>query len=86
MNAYVSKEELTLLPTSRLSYPEHYAEDHSRRHPARQGFFARIAAWRERQRAYAELSGLTDRELRDIGLERADIGHVFKPGFEFSRR
>ena len=86
MNAYVSKEELALLPANRLSFPEHYAEDHSRRHPARPGFFARIAAWRERQRGYAELSGLTDRELQDIGVNRADIRQVFEPGFASSRR
>ncbi len=86
MNAYVSKEELALLPANRLSYPEHYAEDHARRHPARPGLFARIAAWGERQRAYAKLSGLTDRDLQDIGLNRADIHRVFEPGFEPSRR
>ena len=86
MNAYVSKEELALLPANRLSYPEHYAEDHNRRHPLRPGFFARVAAWRQRQRAYAELSELTDRELQDIGVNRADISHVFEPDFEFSRR
>ena len=86
MNAYVPKEELALLPANRLSYPEHYAEDHQRRHPTRPGLFARVAAWRRRQRAYGELFGLSDRELQDIGLNRADIRRVFEPGFEPSWR
>ncbi len=32
---------------------------------------ARVAAWRMRRRAIAELRGLSDRELADIGLTRA---------------
>jgi uncharacterized protein YjiS (DUF1127 family) len=36
----------------------------------------RFQAWRERQRAIAELSGLDDRALADIGLRRGDIPYV----------
>ncbi len=49
------------------------------------GVFARIRNWLERQRVHAELSNLTDRELADIGLHRADLGRVFDPVFA-SRR
>jgi len=32
-----------------------------------------------------ELAALTDRELTDIGLNRADVGRVFDPRFERNR-
>jgi uncharacterized protein YjiS (DUF1127 family) len=34
---------------------------------------ARFSAWRERERAYAELSSLDDHTLADLGLRRSDI-------------
>jgi uncharacterized protein YjiS (DUF1127 family) len=37
--------------------------------------------WPARRRAYADLMNLTDRELADIGLTRADIPRVFDPTF-----
>ncbi len=85
MNAYVSREELAQLPANRLSYPEHHAEDLGQRHAGRRNILGFMAAWIERQRAFAALAGLTDRELRDIGLDRADIGRVFEPDFAFRR-
>jgi len=33
----------------------------------------RFKAWRERERAYAELSSLDDHTLADLGLRRSDI-------------
>ncbi len=43
-------------------------------------FLGRIAdryiAWRERERAFAELSALDDRTLADLGLRRSDIPYV----------
>jgi uncharacterized protein YjiS (DUF1127 family) len=36
----------------------------------------RFQAWRERQRAVAELSSLDDRALADIGLRRGDIPYI----------
>jgi uncharacterized protein YjiS (DUF1127 family) len=36
----------------------------------------RYAAWRERERAFAELSALDDRTLADLGLRRGDIPYV----------
>ncbi|MFT4015188.1 MAG: DUF1127 domain-containing protein [Paracoccus sp. (in: a-proteobacteria)] len=44
------------------------------------GVFARvtamIAAWNDARVTRRELNALTDRELNDIGLTRADIEHV----------
>ncbi|MDB5406981.1 MAG: hypothetical protein JWL84_1893 [Rhodospirillales bacterium] len=37
---------------------------------------ARLKAWRERERAIAELSALDDRALADIGLHRGDIPFI----------
>lgn len=39
-------------------------------------FFASIAAWNDRRVTRRELSKLSDRELEDIGLCRADIDTV----------
>jgi uncharacterized protein YjiS (DUF1127 family) len=36
----------------------------------------RFLAWRERERAFAELSALDDRTLADLGLRRGDIPFV----------
>lgn len=38
---------------------------------------AAFKAWRAQQQTLAELDAMTDRELIDIGLTRADIGRVF---------
>ena len=74
MNAFVSKEELALLPTTRINYPEHYADAQSQR--SKPGIFARIAAWRERRTVAAELNALSDRELADIGQFTAQSGRA----------
>jgi len=37
---------------------------------------ARLGAWRERRAAAAELAGLSDRELADIGVSRQEIPQV----------
>ena len=85
MNAYVSKEELALLPANRISYPEHYADARDRR-PSRPGMVARLNAWLQRRSAIAELARLTDRELADIGISRTEIPHVFEPAFVARQR
>ena len=74
MTAYTSRTELSLIPANRISYPAHHA-------PARHGVFARIAAFFHRQSAIREMSGLSERELRDIGLNRADLDRVFDDNF-----
>ncbi len=83
MNAFTSKEEIALLPSNRISFAEHYETDRvSRRRPS---LFARVAAFFERQATLSELGQLTDRELADIGLHRAELGRVFEPNFATSR-
>jgi len=46
------------------------------------GLAARIADWRQRQIARAELESLDDRTLADIGLRRGDIPLVVKGAAE----
>jgi uncharacterized protein YjiS (DUF1127 family) len=40
-----------------------------------------VAAHRKRRRERRELEAMSEAELRDIGITRADIGRVFGPGF-----
>lgn len=45
---------------------------------------ARVATyrnWRENARALAELNGMSDRELFDVGLNRGDISRMFDDRF-----
>jgi uncharacterized protein YjiS (DUF1127 family) len=42
---------------------------------------ANVVAWRRDSVAVAELSSMTDHELMDIGLNRADLSRVFRPDF-----
>ena len=51
--------------------------------PARllRGLASRAAAWRERRATVGALSAMSDRELADIGLGRAQIHDVFGLGF-----
>ena len=42
----------------------------------------RFADWRARQRAYAELSALDDRDLADIGVSRSEIPYLLARGAE----
>lgn len=42
------------------------------------GLFRAVAEYPRRRRVFDELSMLSDRELADIGLNRADIPHVFE--------
>jgi uncharacterized protein YjiS (DUF1127 family) len=42
--------------------------------------------WRAEQAAIAQLAMMNDRELRDIGLNRSDIGFAVKGQLEHQRR
>jgi uncharacterized protein YjiS (DUF1127 family) len=44
-----------------------------------------FAAWRRRQAVLQEMAMLSDRELADIGLTRADLPRVFDPTFAAQR-
>ena len=73
MNAYVSKEESQLLSPSRISYPAQYAEANKRRAGGLSRVVGLVQAYFARRAALAELRGLSDRELADIGLTRSAI-------------
>ncbi len=44
------------------------------------GWLSRLNEWRTRRAAISELSGLSDRELSDIGLTRQEIPVVVRKG------
>ena len=79
MNAPLSKEQIELLMSDRMSVRSHL----------RPGFLARMRAaldtWLQRRAVLAELHGLSDRDLADIGLQRADLPRVFDPAFANAR-
>ena len=43
-----------------------------------------LRQWRQRRQVMTELALMTDRELSDIGLSRADLSRVFDPAFAAS--
>ncbi|HEY4254280.1 MAG TPA: DUF1127 domain-containing protein [Roseomonas sp.] len=45
-----------------------------------------LVSWPVKRRTYAELLSLSDRELADIGLSRADVSRVFDPDFAQPQR
>lgn len=47
---------------------------------------ARVIAWRRDNAAMAELASMSDHELMDIGLSRADVPRVFQPAFNADLR
>ena len=56
--------------------------------PAAHGFgtwvahrLASLAEWHRRRAVMQEMAMMTDRELSDIGLSRADLNRVFEPSF-----
>ena len=55
-------------PTAPLAAP---------RHPV----LAWLRQWRQRRQVMAELALMSDHELSDIGLSRADLSRVFDPAF-----
>jgi uncharacterized protein YjiS (DUF1127 family) len=46
---------------------------------------AGFAEWRRRRAVMLEMAMMTDHELADIGLSRADIPRVFDPAFAAGR-
>lgn len=46
-------------------------------------FSAKIAAWRRYRETVRELASLSDRELNDLGIGRADIDMVAREGLAF---
>lgn len=90
MNAPLTKEQIALLMSGSVT---HRMPGVEAARPATPGLFARIklaiAQLRElphRRAVLDELSTLTDRELADIGLNRAELGQVFDPRFAQARQ
>ncbi len=91
MNMRVAKEEIALLmPVSLSNYAD---EPRFLDTPVRTGLVARLAAavrWvaslPQRHATMMELSDMSDRELADIGLQRAELDKVFDESFVAARR
>ncbi len=87
MSALTSKSQFAFeLPN--LTYIDASLEEANFRAPAVpskpsgfRGLFAAFRAWRERQVALNELEMMSDRELADIGLNRADVPRVFDDAY-----
>ena len=98
MNAPLAKEQIALLMSDSLTYrsPVVQGTDGTVA-DARPSFlslvaqrvsraFASLAALPRRRAVIDELNMLSDRELADIGLSRADLSRVFDAGFVSARR
>jgi uncharacterized protein YjiS (DUF1127 family) len=51
------------------------------RPPTKRSIFTWLHKWRQRRQVAVELTLMTDHELADIGLSRADLSRVFDPDF-----
>jgi uncharacterized protein YjiS (DUF1127 family) len=45
------------------------------------GIRAVVAAWRQRDQERRELTGMSEFELRDIGISRSDVGNEVRKSF-----
>jgi uncharacterized protein YjiS (DUF1127 family) len=82
MSAAVSKAQVPF-SLGNLSYINSSYEEQpaASRAPRKRSVFTRFREWRQRGQIAIELSLMTDRELADIGLSRADLSRVFDPAF-----
>jgi uncharacterized protein YjiS (DUF1127 family) len=93
MNAPVAKDQFTF-SLGNLSYVDSSYDDAPVYAPAQQkgglrtwiglGISA-FVEWRRRQETLREMEMLSDHELADIGLTRADLPRVFDPAFAADR-
>lgn len=91
MNAPLTREQLARLSSDTLAYHGQYVEGlgDAIGQPERDSAFsrwihklaARFSAYSERRTTLNELAQLSDRDLSDIGLSRADLRRVFDPAF-----
>jgi uncharacterized protein YjiS (DUF1127 family) len=95
MNAHATKDHFEF-SLGNLSYigPSYEEPQTERVNPASgssKSWFGRLTSaigeWRQRHAVLQEMQTMTDRELSDIGLSRADLGRVFDPAFatDYSR-
>ena len=97
MNAPLAKEQIALLMSDSLTYRSTVVEGTdstiTTTNYAPRSLFQRIGglvstllAMPRRRAVLDELSSLSDRELADIGLSRAELSHVFDPRFAEMRK
>ncbi len=94
MNFPLTQKQIALLTPSSLTYSDRVVESLDRgvadRQAAKRGkgwlasLVGHIATFPRRYAVRAELETLSDRELADIGLHRAELGRVFDR--DFARR
>lgn len=82
MTAPITKGQLAFT-LGNLSYIDASYDEQSAAPPAgpKHPVFAWLRQWRQRRQVVAELALMSDRELSDIGLSRADLSRVFDPAF-----
>jgi uncharacterized protein YjiS (DUF1127 family) len=96
MNAPLAKEQIALLMSDSLTYRSPVVEGTdgtvADANPAPRSLLQRfgavisgLTAFSRRRAVLQELSSLSDRELADIGLSRAELSQVFDPRFAESR-
>lgn len=98
MNAPLAKEQMALLMSDSLTMRDSYAPGTdgtiAEQRPSGLGRLAALCRnammalveMPRRRAVLDELSVLTDRELADIGLNRAELNRVFDPAFAKTRR
>lgn len=84
------KQQLTpMLPGTFHHYfkdePEHLAAPAAKPPSLVARLFGALAIWVERRAETEELSALSDQQLADIGLSRAEVYQVFDPDFAADR-
>ena len=96
MNAPLAKEQIALLMSDSLTYRSPVVEGTDGTvvdaNPAPRGLKQRFSAvihglmiFSRRRAVLQELASLSDRELSDIGLSRAELNLVFDPRFAEAR-
>jgi len=83
MTAPITKDQLAF-SLGNLSYIDANYDEQPAAAPLaapKHSVFAWLRQWRQRRQVVAELALMSDRELSDIGLSRADLSRVFDPVF-----